>query len=47
MVPMRIPPTQEVDVMRQGEVNLKALKELIVKFKNQLEPFRIVPAKSN
>lgn len=47
LVPMRIPPTQEVDVMRQGEVNLKALKELIVKFKNQLEPFRIVTAKSN
>ena len=38
---MRIPPTQEVEMLRQGEVNLKALKGLIIKFKNQLEPYRI------
>ncbi len=44
---MRIPPTYEVEMLRQGEVSQKALKELIIKFKNQLEPFRIVPAKSN
>jgi len=44
---MRIPPTYEVEMLRQGEVNQKALKELIIKFKNQLEPFRIVPVKSN
>ncbi len=44
---MRIPPTWEVDMMRKGEVNLKALKELIIKFKNQLEPYRKLPAQSN
>jgi hypothetical protein len=40
---MRIPPTQEVEMLRQGEVNMKALKELIIKFRNQLEPY-IKPA---
>ncbi len=44
---MRIPPTWEVEMMRKGEVNLKALKELIIKFKNQLEPYRKPPARSN
>jgi hypothetical protein len=44
---MRIPPTQEVEMMRRGEVNLKALRELIIKFKNQLEPYRKQPALSN
>ncbi|MBN2863431.1 MAG: hypothetical protein JXN62_09740 [Bacteroidales bacterium] len=46
LVAMRIPPTWEVEMLRQGEVDMKALKELIVKFKNQLEPF-IKPLKSN
>jgi hypothetical protein len=36
---MRIPPTQEVEMLRQGEVDMKALKVLIIKFKNQLEPY--------
>jgi hypothetical protein len=44
---MRIPPTWEVEMMRKEEVNLKTLKELIIKFKNQLEPYRKHPAKSN
>ena len=44
---MRIPPTQEVDMLRQGEVNMKALKVLIIKFKNQLEPYRILQPKKN
>jgi len=44
---MRIPPTWEVEMLRQGEVNLKDLKELIIKFKNQLEPYRKLPAQSN
>jgi hypothetical protein len=39
---MRIPPTQEVDMLRQGEVDMKALKDLIIKFKNQLEPYMII-----
>jgi len=38
---MRIPPTWEVEMLRQGEVNLKALKELIIKFKDLLEPYKI------
>ena len=36
---MRIPPTQEVEMLRQGDVDMKALKVLIIKFKNQLEPY--------
>jgi hypothetical protein len=44
---MRIPPTWEVEMMRKGEVNLKALKELIIKFKDQLEPYRKPPVRSN
>jgi hypothetical protein len=40
LAPMRIPPTWEVERLRSGKENLKALKELIVKFKEQLEPFR-------
>jgi hypothetical protein len=44
---MRIPPTWEVEKMRKGEVNPEALKELIIKFRNQLEPYRKPPARSN
>jgi hypothetical protein len=44
---MRIPPTQEVEMLRQGEVDLKALKRLIIKFKDQLEPYRILQPKNN
>jgi hypothetical protein len=40
---MRIPPTREVEVMRQGEVNMKALKELVGRLKVQLEPHRKPP----
>ncbi len=43
LVAMRIPPTQEVEMLRQGEADIKALKELIIKFRNQLEPY-IKPA---
>ena len=39
LAPMRIPPTWEVERLRSGEVNMKALKELIVRFKAQLEPY--------
>ena len=42
---MRIPPTNMVQMLRQGEVNLEALKELIVKFKNQLELFKLPPVR--
>jgi hypothetical protein len=37
---MRIPPTQEVETLRNGEENLVALKELVTRFKDQLEPYR-------
>jgi hypothetical protein len=38
---MRIPPTHEVELLRKGEENIKALKALIIKFKNQLEPYKL------
>jgi hypothetical protein len=38
---MRILPTWEVETLRRGEVNMKALEELISKFKVQLEPYKI------
>ena len=44
---MRIPPTWEVNMLRQGEVNMKALKELIIKFKDQLEPYKVFQEKNN
>jgi hypothetical protein len=44
---MRIPPTWEVEMLRQGEVDMKALKELIVKFKDQLEPYKKSSAQKN
>lgn len=44
---MRIPPTQEVEMLRQGEVNLKALKGLIIKYKDQLEPYKLIQPHNN
>ncbi|MGA8265629.1 MAG: hypothetical protein WB779_14395, partial [Ignavibacteriaceae bacterium] len=44
---MRIPPTWEVEMLRQGEMNMKALKELIIKFKDQLEPYKISHKQNN
>jgi len=38
---MRIPPTWEVEMLRQGEVNMDSLKQLMIKFIAQLEPFKI------
>ncbi len=38
---MRIPPTQEVEMLRKGEVNQESLKELITRFKKQLEPYKL------
>jgi hypothetical protein len=37
---MMIPPTQQVEVLRQGTEDMKALRELVVKFKEKLEPFK-------
>jgi hypothetical protein len=42
---MRTPPTWEVEMLRQGEVNMNSLKELIVKFTNLLEPYTKPPEK--
>jgi len=47
LAPMRIPPTWEVAKLRQGDVNLQSLKELIIKFKDQLTPYKIQPAQKN
>jgi hypothetical protein len=44
---MRIPPTWEVEMLRQGEIKIKALKELIIKFKDQLEPYKISHKQNN
>jgi hypothetical protein len=42
--PMRVPPSWEVEKLRRGTVNMKALTELIVRFKTQLEPYRLPTA---
>jgi hypothetical protein len=44
---MRIPPTWEVEMLRQGEADMKALKALVAKFKDQLEPYKKPPVQSN
>ena len=44
---MRIPPTQEVELLRKGEENIKALKVLIIRFKNQLEPHKLPNGNKN
>ncbi len=44
---MRIPPTWQVEMLRKGEVDMKTLKELIVRFKGQLEPYKIPVAQRN
>lgn len=44
---MIIPPTQEVEKLRQGDVDMKALKELIIKFKDKLEPYKAQSAEDN
>jgi hypothetical protein len=38
---MRTPPTWEVDMLREGEENLLALKKLIIKFIGQLRPYQV------
>jgi len=43
LVPMRIPPTWEVEMLRDKEPDMASLKEIINRFKNQLEPYKRVP----
>jgi hypothetical protein len=43
---IRTPPAWQVEMPRQGEVNLNSLKEMIIKFRDQLEPYKINPSKS-
>jgi len=38
---MRIPPTYEVEMLRKGDINFKALKKLIIKFQNILKPYEL------
>jgi len=38
---MRTPPTWQVEMLRQGEVNMNSLEELIINFRDQLEPFKL------
>jgi hypothetical protein len=44
---MRIPPTWQVEMLRQGEVNMNSLKDLIIGFRDQLEPYRAKAADRN
>jgi hypothetical protein len=44
---MRILPTWQVEMLRQGEVNTNSLKDLIIKFIGQLEPYKKKPAENN
>jgi hypothetical protein len=41
------PPTRQVEMLRQGEVDMKSLKELIIKFRDQLKPYIKPPATKN
>ncbi len=44
---MRIPPTWQIGMLRQREVNFEALKNLIIKFRGELEPYKEQQAKDN
>ena len=44
---MRIPPTWQVEMLRQGEVNMNSLKDLIIGFRDQLLPYRAKAADKN
>ena len=47
LIAMSIPPTYEVEMLRQGDVDMEALKALIIKFGDQLRPYIKPPAKRN
>jgi hypothetical protein len=40
LVPMRDPPTRRVDLMRQGQPDLPALRDLLQRDIEMLEPYR-------
>jgi hypothetical protein len=44
---MRTPPTWQVEMLRQGEVNMNSLKDLIIGFRDQLLPYRAKAADKN
>ncbi len=44
---MRIPPSWEVEKLRHGNVDMKALEDLITKFNVNLEPYRLPPARKD
>ena len=37
---MRIPPTYEVEMLRNGETDMTSLKNLIIRFRNELNPYK-------
>jgi hypothetical protein len=47
LVAMRVPPTWEVNMLRQSDEDMGSLRELIVKFKDQLEPYKIPQEKKD
>jgi hypothetical protein len=47
LVAMRVPPTWEVNMLRQGDKDMGSLRELIVKFKDQLEPYKFPQGKKD
>ena len=47
LVAMRIPPTWEVNQLRAGEVDIAALKELMVKYIDELRPYMIKKTGNN
>lgn len=44
---MRILPTWQVEMLREGEVNMDSLKALIIKIRDELEPYRKSPVEKN
>ncbi len=38
---MQVPPSQRVYMLRDGEADMEALKDMITSFKNELEPYRL------
>lgn len=44
---MRILPTWQVEMLREGEVNMDSLKALIIKIRDELEPYKKPPLEKN
>ena len=44
---MRILPTWKVEMLRRGDVDMDSLKQLIITFRDELEPYKKVPTRNN